>query len=139
MIHHAWTVLCDRVIIDKDTNNVSLDVIEQLEITVEGSAPPVIMVPVNLHVVTMWYRDDDKPEAGKARAHISYPDGSVMGGADLELPLDGLRLRTLSHIPALPVKGSGVHFFTLEMSVDESWKEVARVPLQIIITRPPTT
>ena len=30
MINHAWTVICEKSIIDRDTNNVSLDVLEQV-------------------------------------------------------------------------------------------------------------
>lgn len=58
MIHHAWTVLCARSLIDRDTNNISLDVLEQLNVQIP---PPLqgaggFVLPARLEVVSLWFR-----------------------------------------------------------------------------------
>ena len=56
MIHHVWTVLCSRALIDRDSNNISIhNVLEQLNI----AAPPQPDLALNIHfeILSLWGAD----------------------------------------------------------------------------------
>lgn len=141
MIQHAWTVLCDKTITDKATNNVSLDVIEEVRFSLPK--PPEdakgIVVPYPMEVVSLWYREHSQtPEQGRARLTLLGPDKSPLGEAQIVVDLTKhVRLRAVTKFPALPapasvLTGGGRFLFVLEAEQSPSqWREVARVPLEV--------
>jgi len=139
MIEHAWSVLCQKVIIDQESNNISLDVIE--EIHLEGNLPPEairdsegFLVPYQLIFASLWYRNDPEIESrGKARLQLISPNGKVIGGAEIDVDLTkNSRLRTKCKFNSLPIpkNQSGYFFFHLQVQ-EKEWKTVAKIPLEI--------
>ena len=65
MVEHAWSVLCDRAIIDQQTNNIVLNVIEHVKFTheAEETGKPLLM-RLNGELVSLWYKEPgDKTES----------------------------------------------------------------------------
>lgn len=136
MIRHAWSVVCEKVIIDQTTNNVSLDVLEQMNLEGVVSLPlgQGFLVPTRVEVVSLWYRDPSGgPDNGRARVRLIAPgDEKELGLIEYALDLSvHERARTRGSLPAFPLVGSGTYYFLTEQKVDEKWNEVARIPLQV--------
>jgi hypothetical protein len=145
MIKHAWTVLCDKTITDRETNNISLDAIEEVRFALP--APPAdaegILVPYRHEIVSLWYRSDPAlPERGRTRMRTFAPGGEPVIGAEAEIDLVATpRLRTMSRFPGLPVPRSassgGRYWYVVELEQDGRWLEVARVPFEVAVTMTP--
>ena len=141
MSRHAWTVVCEKSIVDQDTHNVSLDVLEQLTATVvtPPEEEPGVLLPLRIEVVSLWCRDQiEIPERGRGRIKLVAPPGDAVGRFDFDIDLtENIRCRTRGRLPGLPVPSgsTGVFTFVVEMlDKDEEWSEVARIPLQTEIT-----
>lgn len=141
-VRHVWTVVCEKTVVDRQTNNVSMDVLEQLNLSAaslqqqeEGNlvAHPIV-------VASYWYRANvDTAARGNARVSVRDPHDKELGAVDIDVDLTKLvRLRTFCRMGGLPVSGPGYYFFVTEMQNGEGqWEEVARVPLQIVVREEP--
>ena len=136
MISHAWTVICDKSIIDRETNNISLYVLEEISIISPPREPgAIIQVAIQISIVSLWYRTDhDQPARSQTRISLISPDKTTIASMDSEIDLDTYyRARTIGIINGLPVEESGRYYFRVELLKNEQWEQVACVPLQVII------
>ncbi len=137
MIDHVWTVICSRAVIDRDSNNVSIqNVIEQL--TVKDEPKPGMMVPILLEAVTLWVRADPNVP-GQARARLTFlsPSGKAFGSVESEIDLSKFeRYRSRVHFQGLPIEEPGRHVFCVELQEEGKggWRQVAVVPLSVVFT-----
>jgi len=86
----------------------------------------------------MWYRSDLAEQAtGAGRMSLVRGAGaeSVIPPTEFAINLSAHeRLRTVSRIAAIPIHGSGICYFRIELrSSDGNWHEVGRLPLNIVI------
>jgi hypothetical protein len=136
MIALAWSVLAEKVIVDQETNNVSLDVLEQLDL---GVVPPVpsgrrgFAVPIGVEIVSLWYRPDAQgPVRARQRIRLSDPNGDELTSAETEIDLSTYtRLRARQILPVLPIRGPGMYYFHIDLERQNAWTEMAKVPLEI--------
>jgi hypothetical protein len=143
MIDHVWTVVCSRSVIDRDSNNVSLqNVIEQLRIKAESASEGVCPLP--LHVVTLWARSDlEIPARGYMRLTFLSPSSEALIGP-LETAIDLIdyrRHRTRAGFEGLPLREPGRYVFLVELRVEDKdeWQRVAAIPLEIDFMPPEET
>lgn len=140
MIEHAWTVVCDKQIIDRDSNNVSLDAVEQLGIPdlqiPDGGA---VLVPYSLWVVSLWYRRDPSVgERATGRIVLEAPDRRDVGRFDVDVNLENHeRARTRAQMQGFPVAAFGRYFFRVELQHEGEWQTVARIPYTVVQVEPP--
>lgn len=139
MISHAWTVVCEKSIIDKETNNISLDVLEQLNIQtppLPDDAPGFIL-PAPIQIVSLWYLQGVGNGArGRAQTRFLAPNGEQVGKIEFDIDLtQHRRSRTRGFLSGLPIprSQSGWFQFVVELELENKWVEVARVPLEIIV------
>ena len=138
MIRHIWSVLCQKSITDRDTNNISLDVLEQL--TVKWPKLPKdskgILLPAPIEIISFWYRDPtNSAETGQGRMQVFSPSREMVGEAVFKIDLDkSRRVRTRVRMEGLPIPNEeqGYYKFNIELKIDGEWEEVATVPLEII-------
>jgi len=140
MIIHVWSVLCSQSISNAMTKNLSLiEVLEQLSIT----GPPLVegkegAIPITLDVASFWLRwPYDQQTRGSTRLLFLSPNGEVMREA-LEFSIDlseQKRAHTIARINGLPFRQEGVYRFSVQLQEDGDieWKEVASIPLELII------
>jgi hypothetical protein len=137
VIYHAWTTVCQKSIIDRDSNNISLDILEQVSV----SMPPipegkdVIILPISIEIVSLWYREmNEKGSKGNGRIKIFDPKNNEVGSADIDIDLtNSHRHRTRIRLDGLPILKdivSQTFHITTEIESNDKWTEVARVPLQ---------
>ncbi len=134
MIHHVWTVLCSRSVIDSERNNISLlDVIEQINVV--GPAPPPGNVLLQSELVSLWARSDPKtPANSEGRIRLIGPDGKQLTQSLFPVNLTAFeRLRTRATISVIPILSSGRYWIAVDLreNGEDAWKEVARVPVNV--------
>ena len=139
-----WALLCEKAIIDRETNNASfINVVE--EITVPASPPQVppdseiepILV-LDLHMAILWARSNPYiPESGEARVTLIAPDETVRISAQLAVDLtQSQRLRGIGHLmeSPFPILQEGQYVFRIEAkTADLDWHEMFELPLWVKI------
>lgn len=135
MITHIWSVLCERAIIDKESNNVTFTVMEQVKVVIEK--PPKnslqkLVLPIKGQVISMWLQDKNNTVPTlEFRVRIKNPKGKVIGQASQTAPfVSSPRLRTITSFNGLPIspKANGNYWFLIEYKIKDKWKTVAKVP-----------
>lgn len=139
MIDHVWTVVCSQAIIDRDSNNVSLQsVIEQ--ITIADAPKPDGIIPLSLQVMTLWARSDfDVPSQGQARLSLLLPSGELAKEFETVLDLsEARRLRTGLRMEGFPASESGRYTLRVEFrnEGEELWRFGAAVPIEVLFEPP---
>jgi hypothetical protein len=140
MPRHIWTVLCERVLIDPETNSLTLvDVVEQLTLTPDDWPPQPSVLSVRLELVSLWFRETGDSDANIiARTVFETPAKKVLaqGAIEIGFPRDAELARTTARFRDLPVEGAGTYLFRIERQRDaDAWEEVTRVPLRIVFER----
>ena len=144
-IRHIWTVLCQRSLIDIDSNNISLiDVIEQISMSAPTPSEQqskgqiqVGTVPFNFEVVSLWSRaEESQPALGQCRVTLLSPSGPL--GEANHVPVDLRkyeRTRIRQRFGGLSVSKAGQYFFRVEYRDDgeTEWCEVGAIPFKVII------
>lgn len=147
MIRHVWSVLCAKSVTDNATNNISLiEVVEQIVAVPPNNPPPqspgIVLLP--LEIVSLWARENPSvPARGRARVDLVGPNGAPLTNFQFEIDLSKFeRLRTQGKMNGVPVVAAGLYSFIVSMQQEpqDSWLEVARVPLQMVFgTNPAET
>ena len=120
-----WALVCRRVLTDKETNTVSyIDGIEELKaLKLPSACPPLV-------VGTLWKRDaNDKTLTMRVR--VSMGDKEVLTFEAPEIAMSGLRHRVNVQMGGFPIDDAGELTFAVEQLVGKTWKETARVPVDI--------
>ncbi|MFH1652458.1 MAG: hypothetical protein ABIE74_00215 [Pseudomonadota bacterium] len=137
MIEHAWTTVCQKSIIDKDSNNISLDILEQLSIqmpSIPADAKGIIF-PIQIEIVSLWYKGlNTKGKKYSARLKIKSPSDDIISKKDMEVDLTNTqRYRTRIKLNGLPIKkqSSGYFYFITEVKLNNKWKEVSKIPVEV--------
>ena len=137
MINHAWTVVCQKSITDKETNNISLDVLEQLNV----QFPPIpqeskgIIFPIHIEIISLWYRAQESEgikDIGRLR--IESTNKEEMGTINVDIDLtQNYRFRSRALLDGLPIPKniSGNFNFITELKQNGQWVQVSCVPLEI--------
>jgi hypothetical protein len=139
MIEHVWSVLCSRAVVDRYSNNVSMqNVVEQISISEEPRPDAVLGSQMDL--ITFWTRaGNDEPGRGESRVYVISPSGERRPSIEQKVDLTKhARLRNRLTIQMLKVAESGRYSFVVEYRNhgDEDWTRVASVPLQVIFEPP---
>jgi hypothetical protein len=140
MIDHVWTVVCSRAVIDRSSNNVSLQtVLEQL--IIEDTPDPDGGLLIELDVMTLWARRDfDIPARGHGRLIFLSPSGEgKIGPLEYDIDLSEYkRARRGTHVRGLPIGEPGRYTFRVDYkNLDGTrWRRVAAIPLEVIFEPP---
>ena len=137
-----WAVLCERSVIDLETNQVSLfNIVEQVMVPAEspevasGGTVEGRMGLASFELVTLWTRSDpDMPERGRGRLSLILPEDSPrLSPIPYEVDLTRhIRLRHRTRMPGLPVGGEGIFRFVIEGKSDsDDWAMMFELPLEV--------
>jgi hypothetical protein len=134
VIDHIWTVVCSRSVIDRESNNISIqNVLEQ--VTVNGPLQAGAVIPIEMELVSLWTKTDPSlPHRGQARVTLVSPTGHPLRTTELEIDMSTYeRYRTRNRFQGLPVSAPGRHIFRIEVREDgtDVWRQVAAIPLQV--------
>ena len=145
MIKHIWSVLCQRSVVDSQSNNVSLiDVFEQLRVGIspfdssDTSVSEGISIPVQYELVNFWSKTNEVvEEKGSIRIVLLDPKGKEIKRMDKDLiiPQTNRRMREINKIQGISLKGNGIYNFVVSIKQEDSdlYITVAEIPLEVKI------
>ena len=129
MINHIWSILCERVSIDKETNLISyLTCIEEI------TADKMPAIHQLLVFGSLWQTDQPKKDTLSFRLSLISPLGKekILVESDPQL-IDKERHRTNIILNGIPLEQVGKYIFKLQMKTEEKWKTVSELPLKITV------
>ncbi len=144
-IRHVWSVLCQKSVIDTETNNLSLyDILEELNIDIEfkGNEPrsiDLVNVPFKYEVVSLWENNGKQNSLDGAEIDVDFinPEGKILKEFKniLEVPKLKARMRTRLKIDGIGVSGEGAYMFNIKIKEkgQNTYKTVAKLPLTVKI------
>ncbi len=117
---HAWTILCQKAIIDKVTNNLSLiDSVEELNISLAANdldkTPRAL--PVSFEIVSFWYDNNPQTESkGTLQVEIYNSKNTKLHEFHHEfvIPKNYKRMRTRIIVKGLPFSEPGDYIFKIK-------------------------
>ena len=131
-VEHAWSAVCDRVSIDRDTEALRLDVVDRLIVVSGVPAGDLLIVPCRLEIVSHWFRGD--PALGQRSAATLRglsPGGRELARFGVAIDLTACeRVRTRCVLDGLAVEGEGRHLFTV--GLDDGGRVVTRLPIDVV-------
>ncbi|MDD4930750.1 MAG: hypothetical protein PHG66_01170 [Candidatus Colwellbacteria bacterium] len=128
-IKHAWSVLCSGVSIDRNSNNASLfNVIEQINaprrnlIEVTSEDKPELAIPMDMNLVSSWYRAGDDPVSADIKVEVHDPLGNKRELESYHVDMNGdvRRVRLLAYWQGIRASVSGRYIFNLLVREDGS-------------------
>ena len=137
-----WAVLCERVVIDRETNNLSLfNVVEEVQVPAQQprSLTEVLdesVIPISFELVVLWVRSElQLPEKGFGRVRVLLPGDKDDLIQEYEVDLTKfLRLRSRLRLLGLPAGGEGVYLFKVDgKSSGQEWTELFELPLPVVL------
>jgi hypothetical protein len=134
MFKHVWSVLCERISIDQNTNLVSY--LTSTEGFTTESLPIAVL---NLAYGTRWYKEGDGEEILRIRLFLVAPDGSEKELITGEQKSKANNHRTNIMLNGLFFEQSGDYMFKLQMQEDDKWVTVHEMPLTISVKTPEKT
>jgi len=142
MIKHVWSILCEKSILDQETNNVSItNAIEQLNLSLKGKPDKLslkkgIYIPFNLEIVTFLCTEDvANVIEGEYKIEIKAPDGKLLQEYETHVQSNNKRLRVRNRNIGLKVIESGVYKFNifLKEKGEEQYRKVAELPVEVML------
>lgn len=128
MARYIWGVLCNDVIVDAQTGQVSyIKAVERLQ---PEELP--IQLP-EIYAAVSWRKEEDEQQA-RIRMRALNPEGEEFAATeegDLDFG-DSLWWRSRFPLFLLSVEVPGVHEFVVEQFVDDEWRTEAVLPLEIL-------
>jgi len=127
MIKNVWSVLCERIVIDKDTNLVSyLTCIEEIT----GH-----QIPANyplLSLGSLWQTNEPKKDTLQLKLCLVSPDGSEQKLLETEeVVLEKERHRTNIVLNGITFKEAGEYCFRVQQRSGGKWITVSEIPLKV--------
>jgi hypothetical protein len=132
MTDHIWSVLCERSIVDRESNNITLQTVRE-QVVVFSEPVPGGIIPMHMELVSFWGRSvPDEPSVDNARVTLFKPSGELIISRDVVINLSEVeRSRNRIIFNGIPADQPGRYIFLVEISVDDDWIQVARVPLSV--------
>jgi hypothetical protein len=137
MANHHWSLVCQRAIVDRFTNQLSLfNVIEQ----VHTARPPdtvdkkrTALMPVNWHVVSYLSRSRSGiPERFNIVCVIRGPNGKPIGESTQEIVMDKHdKMRSISYIPNIPFVGVGDYRVVIFYEKDKKRRKLDEIVIPV--------
>jgi hypothetical protein len=140
-----WAMLCDRAIIEAETNNLSIiNVLDEVRLE---RAPPQqsakekrpTFVPHHFTAVQWWTRsNEDKPEKFAVRTQFRTPDDEIFGGMEQVVDLTRhVHIRVITRSPGFPWRGAGRYEVTIQTQKEtqkgERWRTVERLFFKVSV------
>ena len=125
---HLWSIICSKLIIDKETNNATLvDLIEELKTENEKE----LIIP--FQVVSLWLVEKEEECGKRFDVLIDFfcPKNTKLNEShfSIEAPQKQKRIRTNIKFDRFFLRGSGT--YTVRVFIDKV--NVAEIPIEITI------
>lgn len=131
MPRHLWSLLCQNVITDGPTNQVSyINAVEEYAVP----RLPYRGMPVTL--ATLWARTNDEPNLA-FRLRVLAPDGKELVTHSFgPQPWTTPRWRINVGLAGYPIEVAGEYNIVVEAKDGQKWREVSRLPIIVRLGKP---
>lgn len=123
-----WAVLCQRILLDQDTQFLSyIDVVDGVALPSFPNVAPLILVG------TLWQLEEAPPPL-EVRIRLYTPDGSLLMESNPcapEIKPEHKRMRIGIGLAGFPLASPGRYEFGVEQHVNGQWIEATRVPFDV--------
>jgi hypothetical protein len=129
MIKHIWSILCERISIDQETNLVSyLTCVEEITANKLPAVHPLFAMG------SIWHTDCPGEDMLKIRLVCISPDGTRRDLIETkEFKLDKERHRTNLILNGISFDQAGKYMFRLESKSEKGWKTETEIPIKISV------
>lgn len=129
MIVHIWSVLCERISIDRDTNLVSyLTCIEEITVARLPFICPLLAFG------SLWQTNRPSKDVLKFRLLLISPEGSEKVLIESEdYVFEKERHRTNIILNGIPFEHPGTYLFRIQKKQAKEWEMMAEIPMKIIL------
>ena len=127
MIKHIWSLICQNIIVDRNTNSISyINCLEELTV------PPL---PVDFSLSLGIFTHIDPIEVFKIRIRLKKPDGTIK---ELIVTED-YKLKTkknrINFILGITFDSSGEYHFLIDIKTDNVWESFNEIPLEVKVNK----
>lgn len=146
MIKHIWSVLCQRSVVDRDSNTISMfDMLEELSVGIKTNAPEgtnnrpegIINVPIQYDIVSFWTKEDENSDSSLQIEFID-PNGKSLQTFNHMLEFkEHKRLRSRIHVVGISITTVGIYTFHVKIKEKdkENFRTIAQLPLDVKIVK----
>lgn len=147
MIQNIFSVLCESSIIDKDTNNITINnVLEQIKIAVSLDSTQLsqkdipINTPIKYEIISLWKEDKPNPNTNyNIELVIVDPDNKVIQSIPQKFKFENgiVRHRSIFKINGFVATINGTYTFLIKIKAEteNKFQEASRIPLDIEIIK----
>jgi len=135
-IEHLWSILCEKSVIDQETNNISLtNVLESIQVQIQLAKDVSIegnlltaekALPINFELVTAWRRLGEGEIKEPARVECFDPNGKLLATYDykVEMVKSSERYRFRTRFNGFKFTVPGNYRFVTKLRQGSGYKEV---------------
>lgn len=138
---NIWSVICEKSVIDKDTNSISLfNSLEELSINYSGEKKlkktDVKNIPILFEIVSLWFdesiKDDRKFEIV---LEVLDPNNKITNKSVQECVMEKgkKRLRTIAKLNGLGITSNGLYKIIIKYKYGKVIKIASEIPIDIEI------
>ena len=136
---NIWSVICERSVIDKDTNSISLfNSLEELSINYSGEEKlektKIKNVPIPFEIVSLWFDENiEKDRKFEIILEILDPNNKLVNKSVQECIMEKgrKRLRTIAKLNGLSVTTSGLYNIIIKYKSGKTIKIASENPIDI--------
>lgn len=132
MIKHIWSVLCERIITDQQTNLTSY--LTALEGISANKLPIVIQ---NISLGSRWFKDSTNEETLKFRVLLITPDRKEKILIEDDKTFKSPNHRTNIVLNGFPAHQAGAYHFIVQIFQENTWVTVSEIPFIISLQEQP--
>ena len=136
---NIWSVICEKSIIDKDTNSISLfNSLEELNVNYSGDEKlekiKIKNVPISFEIVSLWFDEDIKKDRKfEIMLEILDPNNEITNKSTQECIMEKgkKRLRTIAKINGISLTDSGLYKIIIKYKHGKTIKIASENPIDI--------
>lgn len=123
MIKHVWSLICQNIIVDRNTNLISyINCLEELTVpTFPFSAQ--VNLGIFVHI--------DPIEVFRLRIQLKKPDSSVKELVVTEDYKMKVKKNRINFILGISFESVGMYSFLVELKTDNTWELLNEIPLEL--------
>ncbi|MEK7103001.1 MAG: hypothetical protein AAB870_01490 [Patescibacteria group bacterium] len=137
-MQHIWSVLCQKSIIDRESNLLSIiDCLEEINFTTEKNIIDSVVIPIEFQIINFWIIDNNLSSL-TLKIDLLDPDKSIISNYENSFAINkgALRFRSITKIQGITATKSGRYTFRISTKDNEKnlYNIMSELPLDIKIT-----
>jgi len=137
---HIWSVLCNKSIIDTDSNLISLiDCIEEInfsqDISKNNEIKDKLILPISLQIVNFWLIEKNDSNKLNIKIEIIGPENTKIQEitGDFEIQNNYKRYRTRININGIHILGGGRYYLNVYFRTNKikDFDKASELPLDV--------